>query len=348
MTDPEGGFTSSLDADSEGEEGKFAIWSEAEIDKALGADAPLFKEVYDVSHDGNWEGKNILNRLHSVLPGPPTREATLACCRAKLLQIRKNRAQPGKDDKILADWNGLMIVALANASLAFEEPDWLTAAARAFAFVRNTMIVDGRLRHSWRAGNVNHPAILDDYANMSRAALALFEATGERNYMDSAISWSDIVDAYYLDKQAGGYFLAAYDTPNLIAQTMSVIDNTVPAGNGTMVHVFVRLYYLTGELRHLERAQRIIFAFSGELQRNIFQLATLINGNELLLKALQIVVIGERGDIATSALPRTVYEHSLPNRIVLVVTPGETLPARHPASGKRQIGGKPTAYVCEG
>lgn len=348
MTDPEGGFASSLDADSEGEEGKFCVWSEAEIDAALGEDAALFKEVYDVSADGNWEGHNILNRLHAIRPGPPAREATLAQCREVLIDIRRQRIQPGKDDKILADWNGMMIAALVQAGLAFEQPDWIEAAARAFAFVRDTMSVDGRLRHSWRAGKLNHPATLDDYANMSRAALALYEATGDAAYRDAAIAWTDIVDRHYLDEQDGGYFLAAHDTPNLIAQTKSVVDNAVPAGNGTLVGVFVRLYYLTGDLRHLERARRIIFAFSGELKRNVFPLATLINGNDLMLHALQIVVIGTRGEQATDALLRAVYDNSLPNRVVLVVAPGEALPESHPAAGKDQTDGQPTAYVCEG
>ncbi len=348
MTDPEGGFASSFDADSEGEEGKFCVWSEAEIDAALGDDAALFKEVYDVSRDGNWEGKNILNRLHSVRPGPPAREAVLAKCRAVLLDIRRARVQPGKDDKILADWNGMMITALVQAGLAFEEPDWIAAAARAFAFVRDSMSVEGRLRHSWRAGKPNHPATLDDYANMCRAALALFEATGDASYRDAAIGWTDIVDKYYLDQEKGGYFLAAEDTANLIAQTKSVVDNAVPAGNGTLVGVFTRLYFLTGDLRHLERARRIIFAFSGELKRNIFPLGTLLNGNDLMLHALQIVVIGQRGESATESLLRAVYDNSLPNRIVTVIAPDETLPDGHPAAGKGQIDGAPTAYVCEG
>jgi len=348
MTDPEGGFASSLDADSEGEEGKFAVWSEAEIDKALGDDAAIFKETYDVSYDGNWEEKNILNRLHSVRPGPPAREAILTKCRAILLDIRQKRIQPGKDDKILADWNGMMIAALVQAGLAFEEPNWIAAAARAFAFVRDSMSADGRLRHSWRAGKLNHPATIDDYANMSRAALALYEATGDGAYLDTAIAWTDIADTHYLDKENGGYFLAADDTPNLIAQTKSVVDNAVPAGNGTLVGVFTRLYFLTGDLRHLERARRIIFAFSGELQRNIFPLATLLNGNDLMLHALQIVVVGQRDDTATNALLRAVYDNSLPNRIVTVIEPDGALPENHPASGKGQINGAATAYVCEG
>lgn len=348
MTDAEGGIVSSLDADSEGEEGKFCVWTEAEIDAALGEDAAVFKEVYDVSGGGNWEGKNILNRLGSVRLGAPAREATLAKCRTILLDIRRKRIQPGKDDKVLADWNGLMIAALVNAGLAFEQPEWVTAAARAFAFVRERMTEEGRLRHSWRAGKLNHPATLDDYANMSRAALALYEATGEQKYLDAAIDWTDRADKHHLDSANGGYFLAASDTPNLIAQSKSVVDNAVPAGNGTLVGVFARLYFLTGDLRHLERARRIVFAFSGELNRNIFPLATLLNSNDLMLHALQIVIVGQRGEAATDALLRAVYDTSLPNRVVTVIAPNEALPDSHPAFAKGQLDNTATAYVCEG
>jgi uncharacterized protein YyaL (SSP411 family) len=348
MTDSEGGFASSLDADSEGEEGKFCVWSEAEIDAALGNDTALFKETYDVSAAGNWEEKNILNRLHSLKFGPPAREATLANCREKLLDIRRIRIQPGKDDKILADWNGMMIVALVNAGLAFEEPSWVEAAKRAFAFISNTMTKDGRLRHSWRDGRLNHPATLDDYANMSRAALALFEAIGDSTYLETAIGWTDIADQHYLDEKDGGYFLAADDTPNLIAQSKTAVDNAVPAGNGTLVGVFARLYYLTGDLRHIERARRTVFAFSGELSRNIFPLGTLLNGNDLMLHALQIVIVGTRGVPTTDAMLRALYDNSLPNRVVSVIAPGEALPESHPAFGKGQIDNTTTAYVCEG
>ena len=348
MTDPKGGFYSSLDADSEGEEGKFCVWSEAEIDGALGDDAAVFKQVYDVSAEGNWEGHNILNRLHSVRPGPPAREATLAKCRGILMEIRRERVPPGKDDKVLADWNGLMIAAMTRAGLAFARSDWIAAAGRAFAFVHDQMTVDGRLRHSWRDGRLAHPATLDDYANMSRAALALYEATGDTPYRDQAIAWTDAVDDHYLDREKGGYFLAAHDTPNLIAQTKSVVDNAVPAGNGTLVEVFARLYYLTGDLRHLERARRVLFAFSGELDRNIFPLATLLNGNDLILHALQIVVVGQRGEARTDALLRAIYDIGLPNRVIAVIAPSDALPDTHPAAGKGQTEGVATVYVCQG
>jgi len=348
MTDPQGGFVSSLDADSEGEEGKFCVWTEAEIDEALGDDTVLFKKFYDVSPSGNWEGKNILNRLHAIELSDSKTEEILANCRSTLLKIRETRIQPGKDDKVLADWNGLMIAALANAGAAFERPEWIDAAARAFAFVRNSMTLEKRLRHAWRAGKLNHPATVDDYAAMCRGALALYEVTADPAYRDAAIDWCANIERHYLDPQGGGYFLAADDTPGLITRTKSAADNAVPSGNGMITAVFSRLYYLTGDTNWLERAQQTIAAFSGELDRNVFPLSTLINANDLMRNAVQIVIAGDAEDKTTLALRKVVTDACLPNRVMSIVGSGIELPQNHPAHGKGPVDGKAAAYVCEG
>src|SRR3954447_18866308 len=354
MTHPQGGFYSSLDADSEHEEGKFYVWSEAEIDAVLGANgnqesATLFKQVYDVSAGGNWEEKNILNRLaHPTLADAAT-EAELAQCREALLLARAARVRPGLDDKILADWNGLMITASANAGLAFDRAEWIDLAGRAFAFVRDGMTgEDGRLLHSWREGQARHPASVDDYANMCRAALALYEATFDPAYLEQARRWVELLDRHYWDAAGGGYFFSADDTQDLIARVKTASDAAVPSGNGTMVGVLARLALLTGEQRYRERAEAIIAAFTGELGRNFFPLATLINNAEFALKPVQIVLVGERADPALAALRRAVCEVSLPNRIVLAVAPDQALPPAHPAFGKGLVGGRSAAYVCEG
>ncbi len=344
-----GGFASSLDADSEHEEGKFYVWSAAEIDAALGADAAIFKEIYAVTPEGNWEGHNILNRLHHPALLADETEALLARCRAQLFARRAPRVRPGLDDKVLADWNGLMIAALAQAATVFERPDWLALAARAFAFVQSDMAApDGRLFHSWRAGRARHPATVDDYANLCRAALALHEATQDPSYLAVAQGWIGVLDRHYWDTDAGGYFFAANDTPGLIARAKTAADAAVPAGNGTLVGVLTRLAILTGEQRYRERAETIIRTFAGEVARNFFPLGTLINNAELAQAPVQIVLVGKAGDPELAALRRAVYAVSLPRRIVQSVAPGEALPASHPAHGKTLVGGKPTAYICEG
>jgi uncharacterized protein len=349
MLVPEGGFASSLDADSEHEEGKFYVWSEAEIDTVLGRRAALFKRFYDVTPEGNWEGNTILNRSAAPDRADEKTAHELAACRELLLQRRAGRVRPGWDDKVLADWNGLMIAATANAGIVFERPQWIEIARRAFDFVRREMTSeDGRLRHSWRAGRARHPASVDDYANLCRAALALREATGGEDFLTQARDWLTILDRYYWDEDGGGYFFAAKDTEGLIARAKTAADAAVPAGNGTLVGVLTRLAILTGEDAYRRRAEAIIETFSGETGRNFFPLATLLNNAELLEKPLQIVVVGENDDSAFKSLLRAVYNASLPTRVVLGLSPGASLPLGHPAFGKGLVAGKAAAYVCEG
>ena len=349
MTGPEGGFYSSLDADSEHEEGKFYVWSEADIDQVLGDRAALFKGFYDVSAEGNWEGKNILNRLqHPALADAET-EAELARCRELLFKAREPRVRPGLDDKVLADWNGLMIAALAEAGLAFERPEWIALAERAFGFIQKEMNgADGRLRHSWRAGKAHNPATVDDYANLCRAALVLHEATFNEAYLDQVRDWIEVLDRHYWDNDGGGYFFAADNTQDLIARAKTASDAAVPAGNGTMIGVLTRLALLTGDDGYRRRAESIIGAFSGELGRNFFPLATLINNAELATRPVQIVLAGEPDDTGFAELRRGVYRVSLPNRILQAVRPGQDLPTDHPAHGKGLIQSRAAAYVCEG
>jgi uncharacterized protein len=349
MVTPEGGFASSLDADSEHEEGKFYVWSEAEIDGVLGERAALFKHFYDVTAEGNWEGKNILNRSKALERADGQTERELAACRALLLRAREHRVRPGWDDKVLADWNGLMIAAMANAGVVFERPEWIETARRALDFIRGEMTgADGRLRHGWRAGHARHPANVDDYANLCRAALVLHGATGDVSFLSQACDWAAVLDRYYWDEPAGGYFFAAKDTEGLIARAKTAADSAVPAGNGTLVGVLTRLAILTGEETYRRRAEVIAQTFSGEVARNFFPLATLLNNVELLEKPLQVVLIGEANDSEFQSLRRAVYNVSLPNRILLTLPPGAALPAGHPASGKGLVDGKSAAYVCDG
>jgi uncharacterized protein len=349
MLTPEGGIASSLDADSEHEEGKFYVWSEAEINAVLGERATLFKRFYDVTPEGNWEGKTILNRSSAPDRSDEETERELAACRALLLQARTSRVRPGWDDKVLADWNGLMIAAMANTGVVFERQEWIDTARRAFEFICRGMTgADGRLLHSWRAGRARHPPSVDDYANLCRAALALHEATGSDDFLARARNWIAILDRHYWDDAAGGYFFAANDTKGLIARAKTAADSAVPAGNGTLVGVLARLAILTGEETYRRRAEAIVETFSGEIARNFFPLATLLNNIEILEKPLQIVVVGEKEDPASQPLLRAVYGVSLPNRVVLALPPGGSLPAGHPAFGKSAVGGNPAAYVCEG
>jgi uncharacterized protein YyaL (SSP411 family) len=341
-------FASSLDADSEHEEGKFYVWNEAEIDRLLGDDAEFFKTIYDVTAHGNWEEKNILNRTAHPNLGAPEEEQLLATCRNRLLAARASRIRPGWDDKVLADWNGLMIAAMTEAALVFDRRAWLTAAIEAFDFIVTTMSSGERLFHGWREGKARHPATVDDYAQMARAALALHEATGEQRFLNHAERWTGVLDENYWDQTQGGYYFTSRDTADVIVRTKTAGDNATPAGNGVMVGVLARLFHITGKSAYREQADRIIAAFSGELNRNFFGLCTLLNQNELLQSALQAVLVGPADATETRTLAAAVYGRSLPNRIMVNVPDGTALPPSHPAAGKGMVRGKPAMYLCRG
>jgi uncharacterized protein YyaL (SSP411 family) len=340
-------FAASLDADSEGVEGKFYVWDEAEIDALLGDEANFFKHVYGVTAAGNWEDTNILTRGHQAGLLQPKDEQRLAAARAKLLAHRANRVRPGWDDKVLVDWNGLMIAALAEASQVFAQPDWLRLAEDAFAFIDSTMRDDkGRLKHAWRANKLAHPATLDDHANLARAALALHAATGNATYIDAARRIVADLDAHYWDQASGGYFFTAIDTSDVIIRTKSANDNATPSGNGTLLEVLTRLHHLTGEAAYDARARALLATFSGEVQRNFFPLATLLNAADFALGVTDVVIVGAREEAGTKALLAALQAQSSAHTVLQVIEDGAALPAAHPAAGKGRVNGKPAAYVC--
>jgi len=351
MSAEKGAFAATLDADSEGEEGKFYVWTAAEIDAVLGARAANFKLVYDVTESGNWEGHSILNRSRMMALGDVAQERELAECRNLLFAHRSSRIRPGLDDKILADWNGLMIAALSRAGLAFERSDWIALGTRAFDAVMALCVdpTDGKLRHSYRAGKRGARAMLDDYANLTKAAALLHEATGETRWLTMARQLADEAQALFWDDEAGGYFFTSTGASDVIARWKHAHDNATPAGNGVMAQALARLFFLTGETIYRDRAAATIAAFSGEVERNFFPLSTLLSAAEFLERALQLVIVGDPARADTRALLRAaVSSASLPNLVLQQVAPDGNLPPDHPARDKGMRAGRATAYLCEG
>ena len=339
-----GGFAAAQDADSEGVEGKFYTWSQAEIEEILGDRAAAFGAVYDVSAHGNWEGVTILNRLGTMEPLPEAEESARAEDRAKLFAVRETRIKPLWDDKVLADWNGLMIAALADAAFVFDRPDWREAAVAAYDFVTSAMTTeDGRLMHTARAGKVQHTGMLDDYAQMIRAALALYETSGgEPEYLDQAKSWAEAVEAHF--QSASGYYLTADDAEALIIRAKHAQDSATPSANGTMIENLARLAYLTGEATYRDRAEAALTAFSGGLARNLFGLITYLNAFDFAENAVQVVIAGPERD----GFIATVKAISLPNGVLFPSADSAALSAAHPAAGKGPVNGETAAYVCHG
>ncbi|MBO0750690.1 MAG: thioredoxin domain-containing protein [Bradyrhizobiaceae bacterium] len=340
-----GGFAAALDADSEHEEGKFYVWTAAEVETVLGAEATLFKKHYDVHWIGNWEGKSILNRSEMPDLMDNDTEARLAAARRLLFEVRERRVRPGRDHKVLADWNGLAICAIAFASSVFDNPAWLDAAKAAFAFVRARMTAeDGRLRHSWCDGRT-HGGTLDDYAAMCKAALMLFQVTSEEAYFLAAESWVNLANTHFRDSEHGGYFFTPGDAPDLIVRIRNAYDHATPSGNGMMLEVLASLYVLTGNARYRDLADDVLGAFAGEAVRNSIPLAAFLSGADFLLNTVQIVI---RAGSGIAAMHGAVADCCVPNRVLSVLAADAEVPSGHPATGKTAIDGQATAYVCIG
>lgn len=344
MTTPEGAFAASLDADSEGEEGKFYVWSKNEIIELIGPEAGgFFMRHYDVSDEGNFEGHNILNR--STAPErSDAAEARLKALRDILLDARSARVRPGLDDKALADWNGLMIAALVNAGIILDEPSWLDLAKRAFDFIAGAMTKGDRLGHSWRAGQLLFPGLASDFAAMIRAALALFEATGEKRFLDQAVSWQGAFDAHYADAETGGYYWSADDATDLLLRPHSTADDATPNPNAVAAQNLVRLAVLTGDDKWRAQADRLFEGILAIAGKNLFGHVALLNALDLRLRGAEIVCTGpEAESFAQSALKLAFID-----RIVLRAGALTDLPATHPAQEKLKAVAGSAAFVCVG
>ena len=346
MTTAQGAFTSSLDADSEGEEGKFYVWTPDEIAAVLGAeDAAFFAEYYDVTERGNFEGHTILNRLEAS-PAGEAEEARLAALRAKLLAAREHRIRPGLDDKVLADWNGMMIAALARAATVFGEADWIARAQRALHFIAGEMARGDRLGHSWRDGRLLFPGLASDFAWMTRAALALHEATGGAEYLGRALAWQHALDRHHFDNDSGRYFLTADDAAGLVIRPNATQDDAIENHNAVIAGNLVRLAVLAGDDAWRQRADALFDAILPVAAASLFGHAALLNALDLRLRAAEIVVTGD--DATSAALLEAALSLPFAETIVLRATDAEALPPAHPAREKVAAAPDSAAFVCVG
>jgi uncharacterized protein YyaL (SSP411 family) len=344
-----GGFAASLDADSEGEEGKFYVWTLAEIRQVLGDDdAETFAQVYDAKAEGNWEGKVILNRLANLDLREPHDETKLAVLRKKLFDARAPRVRPGWDDKVLADWNGMMIAALTHAGAIFDKPDWLAAAQKAYAFVKEQMMHEGRLRHAFRSGQAKAPATSADYANMIWAALRLYQVHGTARYLADVERMAETLDRHYWLSDDGGYAVSADDTPDVIVRMRSAHDDAVPNANATMISNLMALFLLTGNTAYSDRAHGIVHAFGAEIGRNQAGHSGLLACAFDLVAPQHIVIAGAETEGTVAGLRAQLRRLSMPGAVEQFISDAAIIPASSPIAGKGKINGDPAGYVCVG
>jgi uncharacterized protein YyaL (SSP411 family) len=368
MTSPEGGFYSAEDADSEGEEGLFYLWTTEEVEGILGKDDAAFAAaVWNLEPEGNYNdearrvrtGRNIphLRRSHeeSALELKMTEEdfeKRLESVRSRLFEVREGRIHPLKDDKVLADWNGLMAGAMAFAGRVFDEPRWIDAGEESAAFVMEKMHSEkGRMLHRWREGDASIPAFLDDYVFMTMAMLELYDATFNSEYLEHARSLQQQTNELFWDTKGSGFFFTATDNEELLVRQKEVYDGAIPSGNSTAADNFVRLARLTSDLEYLQGADHIFAAFANEANQ-------LPSAHSQLIAALQrgvgpsleVVIAGEPKADDTNALLSTVRGMYLPQAAVLLVPPGEEGAAIRKlapfAESYERVDGKAAAYVC--
>ncbi len=341
----EGGFASSLDADSEGEEGRYYVWSASEIDEVLGSDGPRFRTAYGVTEKGNWEGKNILHLPDSL---SPEEDAALAPLRSALLERRSHRIPPAFDDKVLADWNGLAIGAIAEAGAVFARPDWVAAARQAFVFVERELTApDGKLLHSWRCGNAQHPAMLDDYAFLADAALCLWTADGDERWRLRAEALMHTVLARFRAED-GGLWRTADDGEELIARPRSGPDDATPSGAGVAADVMARLWHLTLDDRWQAAAGRVVRSMATAAANAPSGYPSLLGAVDTLANHVDIVIEApDPGRDSVRAFRDAAWQAPLPMRTVRIVTRRGDLPNGHAGcTASRDDGEFPRAYAC--
>ncbi|MGA2768673.1 MAG: thioredoxin domain-containing protein [Candidatus Bathyarchaeia archaeon] len=368
MTDSAGGFYSAEDADSEGEEGKFYMWTEEEIRQLLPTDeADFATEIFNVEKDGNFEetitgkktGKNILH-----LEKSPTQIASdlntslqdvqkrLDRIRQRLFDVRQKRVRPSKDDTILADWNGLMIAALSKAAQVFDEPEYANAAKKASDFIlRDMRDSQNRLFHRYRDGEAKVTGFLSDYAFFVWGLVELYETVFDTAYLQRAVELTESMIEHFWDEQQGGFYFTADDADATVVRNKEIFDSALPSGNSVAALNLIRLAHMTGEIRYEQKAAQLMNSFFSTVSRAPSACTQLMIALDFAIgPSCEVVIVGGSDDAGTKRMLETLRSRFAPRKVVLLQSPqGQTQGMPYPeafAGGLRSEEGKATAYVC--
>jgi len=351
MTDPAGGFYSTQDADSEGHEGKFFVWDIDEIRNVLGErDAALFCGYYNITESGNFEGKNIPNVTYSVEDiakehGVSVSELqeSLKESRRKLFELRETRIKPGRDEKVLTAWNGLMMASFAEAGVILNRPDYTAAARRNAEFVIFNLQKDGALLRTWKDGVAKFNAYLEDYAFLIEGLTTLFETTGEFRWLTKALAFSVVMIKEFWDEDAGGFFFTGTSHENLIVRSKDFFDNATPSGNSVAALVLLKLALLSGNEKYRDIATATLGAIADQARRYPSGFGYALSAADFLLSTPKEIAIVGNDPFDIQPLLREVWRRYLPNKVVAASFGVDVIPL---LENRPLVNDLPTAYVC--
>src|SRR6266404_2651852 len=358
MTDRSGGFYSSEDADSEGEEGKFYVWTKAEVMGLLGEeDGQIFCEFFDVTEQGNFEhGNSILNTPRSIEEFAAAKTLDVGSLRKlihtgkrKLFNAREKRVRPGRDDKSLAAWNGLMLTAFAEAANILVRDDYREVAIRNAAFITTQLMKDGRLLRTYKSGQAKLNGYLEDYAYVIEGLLAVYEATFELKFFTQARELADTMIAHFWDEQDGGFFFTSSDHEELITRTKDYFDNATPSGNSVAAVVLLKLGVLTSNRDYTNRAVTVLRAMRPAMSRYPSAFGYTLSALDFYLsEPKEIAMVGKLDSHEVRAFVEEVYSRYIPNKVVAAAEPNDERAASEIAllADRRAINGQATVYVC--
>lgn len=362
MFHEDGGFYSTQDADSEGEEGKFFAWKKSEVDELLGEASRLFCRYYDITAAGNWEhGNNILHLTVSVPQlaqmfgqQPDEVAARLETSRGSLFAARERRIKPFRDEKILVSWNGLMVSGMVQAATILGDEQGLLLARKTINFIRHHLLSDGRLLSVYKDGQAKFNAYLDDYAFLVEALLYAFEATGEPQDFALAQQLTETMLDEFWDTEGGGFFFTGKSHEALLERTKSAYDQAIPSGTSIATKNLLRLYHYTGREDYLQRAEHLLRLYRRHMEQQPFGVVSLLAALDWYIrKPQEIILLGTPGAADTRAMLHAIQQCYLPNKMVIQIAPEqlqatlETLPLlRDLLAGKTPLDGKATVYVC--
>lgn len=357
MMQPEGGFYSTQDADSEGEEGKFFVWTEEEVRRIVGdEEARIFCRMYDVGEPGNFAGKSILHPILSIEQGSrffgkaaDEIQTLVADVKRKLFKEREKRVKPFRDEKVIAAWNGLMLSGLAAAIKVSENPTHIDAARKTVEFMFDRMFRDPYLLHTYKDGQAKLHGYLDDYAFTAVGLVDLYETLFDRSDLERAIQLGDIMFKEFWDEQDGGFYYTGKSHEQLISRSKPVFDASIPSGNALATHLFLRLYHFTGENRYRAAADKVLRSYYDTMASQPFGLAHFLCALDIYLRGVkEVAILGEPRDPIVRQMLAEVNSLYLPNKVLQVASPGTPLAENSPLlQGKTPVGGRATAYVCQ-